>query len=334
MTQTPTRPRRPLPHAGDPSRDSYSADDERRAGTAESQKLLSSVYGSPDVYSLQNRGGSQSAADKLLEVAEGASRAGKRDQAALLAVVGMTPEYSEVQPAIDKEKAKADAARRRYGSVPEPIKREIKRLREQTLGFNEAMKEYLDTHSSQSLDYVSGFLVGAYRGIMRTEGHDARPTPDVTGEILRTARGMRGELAAEQILGKFEDVDIHYHLTDNTEVRRKLDAQGTDYMITVTVLGQAFDLAVDIKSSREATIERDRDANGELHEYTIPGKLWCQFTDADFIRHTSRVDSSTILRKALPMQDALINQICLQYPGRLEALCKTQGITLDDIDIN
>ena len=34
------------------------------------------------------------------------------------------------------------------------------------------------------------------------------------------------------------------------------------------------------------------------------------------------------------MEDALINQICLRYPGKLEALAAKHGDTIDDVHID
>ena len=34
------------------------------------------------------------------------------------------------------------------------------------------------------------------------------------------------------------------------------------------------------------------------------------------------------------MEDALINQICLQYPGELEVLAAKHGDTIDDVHID
>lgn len=322
MMQTPKLP----PHAGYPGKPEYNAATERKRGLEAARTLLGPVYRQPDVYSQQNTGGSISAADQLLSAGEGAATVGKRDQASLLIAVGRVPEFAEAQQRLDIARAKARDEKQRFGVVSQETKRAIKTNRELALGFNESLKDYLDLHSSESLDYVAGLMAGSYKLMMSAEGNESRVGAEVMGEVYNTARGMRGELVAEQILGRFEDVEIHYHITDDEAMRRRLDAAGTDYMITVTLYGRAFDLAVDIKANKRSTVDDDG--------YDLPGKLWSQCEDSDFDGNTSRIDGRKLGHKYLPMQDALIEQIRLQCPNELEALAKSNGDELTDIYIN
>ena len=127
---------------------------------------------------------------------------------------------------------------------------------------------------------------------------------------------------------------FNYNLTDDETVRRRLDAAGTDYLISVTLLNHTFDLAVDIKANRRSTVEEASDEHGVVREYDIPGKLWNQCDDQDFEGNTSRIDARKLGHKSLPMQRALISQIRMQYPGELEKLCEAQGLTLDELFID
>ncbi len=325
MTQTSTL----APHAGYPGKQEYNAVAERKRGFESARALLTPVYQHPDVYSVHNQAGSVSAADQLQLASEAALKQGLRDESSLLLAVGRVPEFAEAQACLDIARAKARTQKERHGYVSPSTKQEIRSNRELALGFNEALKDYLDLHSSESLDFVAGRMAGAYKMMMAAEGSESRVGAEVLGEIYNTARGMRAELVAEQILGRFDDVEIHYHLTDNEKVRRKLDAAGTDYIITVTLYGRPFDLAVDIKANRRSTVEAEDGV-----EYPLPGKLWNQCEDSDYVGNSSRVDTRKLGHKYIPMQTALINQVCLQYPGELEALAAAHNETLDDIYIN
>lgn len=329
-----TRKQTLAPHAGYPGKQDYNPAEERRHGLESARALLAPIYRQSDIYSKQNPGGTTSAADQLLAAGEAAAANGQRDQSSLLLSVGRVPEFAEAQRRLDIARAKARDEKQRRGAVTPETRNTIKKNRELALGFNESIKDYLDLHSGESLDYVAGLMAGSYKLMMGAEGNESRVGAEVMGEVYNTARGMRGELVAEQILGRFEDVEIHYHLTDDETVRRRLDAAGTDYLISVTLLDHTFDLALDIKANRRSTVEEAPGEDGIIREYDIPGKLWNQCDDQDFEGNTSRIDARKLGHKYLPMQDALISQIRMQYPGELEKLCEAQGLTLDDLFIN
>lgn len=299
---------------------------ERRRGLEAARILLAPIYAQPDVRSKRNPHGIESAADQLLAAGKAAKIARKPYQSSLLTTVGSVPEFAEAQQRLDIARADARTEDMRYGHALPETKRAIRASRELALGFNGSLKNYQDLHSDQSLEYISSLLAGSYTTMMKAEGHTPRVGKEVYGEIYNTARGMRGELAAEQILGNFENVEIQYHLADDEKVRRWLDAKGTDYKISVTVYDNTFDLAVDIKVNETSTVDEYGDP--------LPGKLWNQCRDSDFVNNTSRIDNERIGYKAIPMQAALINQICLQHPGELEKLAEAHGETLDDIYID
>lgn len=326
MTQTSTRPQLAA-HAGDPTRSEYNAEEERKLGAARAVSLLARVYETPDVWSVRNPNATVSAEDRILHIAERAEQQGKHDEAAYLRLIGMAPEYVETQTELTKQRALADREYERTRHVNPSKRREIARLRDNILPYNEVVKAYIDTHQKESIDQVGGMISGAYRTMMHAEGHPTVPHPDIIGDAMSTVRGMRAELAAERLLGRFvEDVDIQYHLIDDEVKRRALEGEHVDYRLTVTLLDHAFVINVDIKASRSKTAN----ANG----YDRKGLLWGQFENTDFIDNTTALRPGTLNSKLLGMQDALINQICLQHPGKLEKLCEQNAITLDDIDIN
>lgn len=325
MTQTSTRPRLAA-HAGDPTRSEYNAEEERKLGTARANNLLSRVYDAPDVWSVRNPNASDSAEDRLLHIAEYTVQQGKHNEAAYLRLIGMAPEYVATQKELTAARALADREYHLTGRVGSSLKLEISSLRDNILPYNEVVKAYLDTHPNDSIDMVSGMISGAYRIMMKQEGQKAEPASGVLSDAIGIVHGMRAELATERLLGRFDDVDIQYHLIDDEVKRRALEGAHVDYRLTVTLLGHPFVIDVDIKANQTKTV----DADG----YDRKGLLWSRFESTDFIGNTTAIRLGTINSKLLGMQDALINQICLQHPGKLEKLCEQNAITLDDIDIN
>lgn len=197
--------------------------------------------------------------------------------------------------------------------------------REKVFAFDESVKEFLNRHPDESIDYVSGFALTSYQVLPK----DQQPLPikDAHDKIHAIARGMRAELATEKILGLFtEDVDFNYDLEDNKAVRRNLDAKGVDYVLDVTALGQVFQIGVDIKANFNKTIDSDG--------YAIPGKLWCQCGDEDFVHNSTKISPRALYPKLDSMRRALLVQIQCQYPGQLEDLCAQEGIEIDDIELN
>jgi len=305
----------------------YSAPQEHRRGQEAAARLLYSIYQVETVRSPHNPEGTVSAADQLLHVARQADKKGHHSDASMLRTVGQAPAYAQNQQRLNQARAQANEEDTRFGRATPQTRREIRELREEIFDYNATIKEYLDLHPNESLDYVAGFATAGYQSLSTAEGTSQLPARTVFSDIYNTARGMRGELAVEQILGMFrDDVEIYYHLTDNEAMRRKLDAAGTDCIIGVTILGHTFDLALDIKVNKQKTIDSEGNP--------LTGKLWTHCDDSDFPGNTVRVDARRINYKIRPMQDALIDQILLQYPGELEALCRREGLTLDDLDIN
>lgn len=310
-----------------PANGEYSAPQEHRRGQEAAARLLYRIYQVDDVRSPLNPAGSVSAVDQLLSVAHQADKEGHHTDASMLRTVGQAPAYADNQQRLNQARAQASEEDTRFGRATPETRREIRELREEIFDYNATIKDYLDYHPTESLDYVASFATAGYRALSAAEGTTPLPAQTVFSDVYNTARGMRGELAAEQILGKFkEDVEIYYRLTDNEAMRRKLDASGTDYIIGVTLLGHTFDVAVDIKVNKQKTVDTDGNP--------LAGKLWTHCDDSDFPGNTVRIDARRINYKVRPMQDALIDQILLQYPGELEALCKREGLTLDDLDIN
>ena len=204
-------------------------------------------------------------------------------------------------------------------------RKEREALRSQVFPFNEAVKEFLNQYPDEPLEYVASLADTSHKVAARNAGKSSRE--DSYNRIYAVAVGMRAELAAESILGRFvEDVDFHYDESDNLELRRKLDEKGVDYIIDVTALGKTFELGVDIKSNINNTIDEDG--------YALPGKLWCQFNSQDFVNNSTRVRTRSLYSKVDSMRRDLLTQIRYQYPGKLEALCDEHNEDIDDIDLN
>jgi hypothetical protein len=299
---------------------------EKIAGIQASDRLLAPFYRSEDTYSTDHPDGTYTVKGQFIDFADRAQDAGDFAQESLLRTVALAPEFVECQVGLNKARADARREKRVRDRVLPATRSRISSLRERVFDFNASLKQYRDTHPEDSMTRTVAMLTRSYRTMMVKEGHPTVPTPDVESSFIEVARGMRAELAVEEILGTFEDVEIHYAYNDDETARRKLETEGTDYVIDVTVLGRTFPLHIDVKAGESAT----RDDQDE----PIVGKLWSQCVDSDFSGGGTRPDPRRIGHKSLPMQDALILQIQLQYPGELEMMCDARGETLDDIDIN
>ena len=319
MTSKQTKSVR-TPGYHDPSAPSSSpealAAHEKHLGIEKADALLSRVYQS----------GTTDASATLLDAASTASERGRLREASLYSVIALTPEFVTTQRSIDIARATAREQKRRYGTIPAVTRQTMHDLRSQLFPFNAALKEYLDFNADTSLAQTTAMLARSYRVMSQKQQVQPRPAVEVTHELSCVASGMRAELAAEQILGNFEDIEIHYYLQDDETQRQYLETKGTDYVITATVLGKPFELAIDIKARQSDTLDETGNP--------LRGKLWSQCQDSDYINGSSRIDPRKIGRTYLPMQRALITQITLQYPGELEALCRKHGTTPEEIDIN
>lgn len=301
----------------------------RQQGIESAKKLLGEVYRDPETRSIRNPKGIRSGSEQLKLAGESALEAGKPGEAAFLSSVGCITDFIDAQEQLIKARAKARQERRdhRLRSVSGKTKRQINYSRQEVLNYNEILKERLDLNPEAPLDFVAGQLAASYKIMKTLNGEQPHDGARVLKYVLGAARGMRGELSAEEILGRYGNIIIHYHLTDNPEVRRKLDAAGTDYLLTISLYGHDFDLPVDIKANRNKTV----DDKGRA----IPGKLWNQcIEEVDYPNNAARLDPKRLSSKYGPMEDALINQICLQYPGELEVLAAKHGDTIDDVHID
>ena len=298
----------------------------RQQGIESARKLLGEVYRDSETRSIRNPEGIRSGAEQLQLAGEAALEAGKPGEAAFLLSVGYVTDSVDAQEQLIEARIKAKRERQNHRHVSGKTKDQINYSRQKVLSYNEILKERLDLNPKTPLDFVAGQLTASYKIMKTLNGEKPQDGARVFKHVLGAARGMRGELSAEEIIGKYEGVEIHYHLADNPEVRRKLDAAGTDYLLTVSLYGHEFDLPVDIKANRRKTV----DDKGR----TIPGKLWNQcIEEVDYPNNAARLDPKRLSSKYGPMEDALINQICLQYPGELEALAAKHGDTIDDVHI-
>lgn len=298
----------------------------RQQGIESAKKLLGGVYLDSETRSISNPKGIRSGAEQLQLAGEAALKAGKPGESAFLLSVGYVTDFIDAQKQLIEARAKAKRERQNHRHVSGRTKDRINHNLQEVLEYNEILKGRLDLNPEAPLDFVAGQLAASYKIMKTLDGEEPCEGAWVMHRLLDTARGMRGELAAEQILGKYEDIEIHYHLTDNPEARRKLDAAGTDYLLTVSLYGHNFDLPVDIKANRLKTVDKEGRA--------IPGKLWNQCIEVDYPNNAARLDPKRLSSKYGPMEDALINQICLQHPGKLEALAAKHGDTIDDVHID
>ena len=298
----------------------------RQQGIESAKKLLGRVYLDSDTHPISNPKGVRSGAEQLKIAGEAALEAGKPGEAAFLLSVGYVTDFVDAQEQLIEARAKAKRERQNHRHASGKTEGQINYNLQKVLEYNEILKERLDLNPEAPLDFVAGQLTAAYKIMKTFDGKKPQDGARVLKYVLGAARGMRGELSAEEILGRYEGVEIHYHLTDNPEVRRKLDAAGTDYLLTVSLYGHNFDLPVDIKANRRKTV----DDKGRA----IPGKLWNQcIEEVDYPNNAARLDPKRLSSKYGPMEDALINQICLQHPGKLEALAAEHGDTIDDVHI-
>lgn len=297
----------------------------RQQGIESAKKLLGEVYLDSETRYIRNPKGIRSGAEQLQLAGEAALEAGKPGEAAFLLSVGYVTDFVDAQEQLIEARTKAKRERQNHRHVSGKTKDQINYSRQKVLSYNEILKERLDLNPKTPLDFVAGQLAASYKIMKTLNGEKPQDGARVFKHVLGAARGMRGELSAEEIIGKYEGVEIHYHLTDNPEVRRKLDAAGTDYLLTVSLYGHEFDLPVDVKANRDKTVD---------DKGPIPGKLWNQcIEEVDYPNNAARLDPKRLSSKYGPMEDALINQICLQHPGRLEALAAKHGDTIDDVHI-
>ena len=304
----------------------YRSNEYRQQGIESAKKLLGRVYLGSETRSIRSPKGIRSGAEQLQLAGEAALKAGKPGEAAFLLSVGHVTDFVDAQEQLIEARAKAERERQNNRHVSGRTKGRIDHNLQKVLNYNEILKERLDLNPETPLDFVAGQLAASYKIMKTLNGEKPHDGERVLKYVLGAARGMRGELSAEEILGRYENIEIHYHLTDNPEVRRKLDAAGTDYLLTVSLYGHEFDLPVDVKANRRKTV----DDKGRA----IPGKLWNQcIEEVDYPNNAARIDPKRLSSKYGPMEDALINQICLQHPGKLEALAAKHGDTIDDVRI-
>lgn len=297
----------------------------RQQGIESAKKLLGRVYLDSETRSIRSPKGIRSGAEQLQLAGEAALKAGKPGEAAFLLSVGHVTDFVDAQEQLIEARAKAERERQNHRHVSGRTKGRIDHNLQKVLEYNEILKERLDLNPKTPLDFVAGQLAASYKIMKTLNGEKPHDAEEVLRYLTDATRGMRGELSAEEILGRYENIIIHYHLTDNPEVRRKLDAAGTDYLLTISLYGHNFDLPVDIKANRRKTVD---------DKGPIPGKLWNQcIEEVDYPNNAVRLDPKRLSSKYGPMEDALINQICLQHPGKLEALAAKHGDTIDDVHI-
>ena len=298
----------------------------RQQGIESAKKLLGRVYLDSETRSIRSPKGIRSGAEQLQLAGEAALKAGKPGEAAFLLAVGHVTDFVDAQEQLIEARAKAKRERQNHRHVSGKTKDQINYSRQKVLSYNEILKERLDLNPKTPLDFVAGQLAASYKIMKTLNGEKPHDAEEVLRYLTDATRGMRGEISAEEILGRYENIIIHYHLTDNPEVRRKLDAAGTDYLLTISLYGHNFDLPVDIKANRRKTVD---------DKGPIPSKLWNQcIEEVDYPNNAVRLDPKRLSSKYGPMEDALINQICLRYPGKLEALAAKHGDTIDDVHID
>lgn len=278
----------------------YSANQERMRGQKDALAILR-LYPTPE---------------DLRQEARLAEKNKQYKEASVFRLLAEAPSFVDNQAQMDELNSRGNLYGRQFKKKND--------LRAKLFPYNEATREYLNQHPNEPLEYVTSFANASY--LVATQRNGIRPVQGSIDAFTAAARGMRAELAVEAILGHFtENVDFDYDQIEDPKTRRQLDANGVDLILDVTALGKIFTIGVDIKANRKSTVNSA--------DHTIPGKLWSQCRDSDFINNSSRLSNGALYSKIESMRRALLEQIILQHPGQLEQLSNEQAVPLDDIPI-
>lgn len=303
-------------HSHLPTQSSYSPERAARDGLEAAAHILKPLYESDDITS-----GTHTPSELLAIMAEAAAERGDIVETTKLRCLAESADY------LIAGKARANAkdhitVSERAGEKPETaILNEYYASREALLSGNEAIKAYLAAHPTEPIDQLQNMVWTAGNVNAREEyGFDATDLTD-NATLLQQIRGMRGELSFEQILGKFEDAIVR-EVPADTESRRNADKHGIDYVIDVYVqpINELFTLELDVKNNAQFAF--DEDTGGP-----IPGKIWNQCAAGDYIDNSATLAPGAVMRKAIPMQQAVIQQIGLIHGAKLAAACEKAGVT-------
>lgn len=303
-------------HSHLPVKSTYSPEQAARNGVDAAAHILQPLYKHDDITS-----GTYSPSELLAAMARAAHEQGSTPEATSLRCLAESADYVIAYKQRQVSRGHMMLAER-YGEEPqESLVAAYYEAREALLSGNEAIKEYLAVHPSEPIETLHSMMWTAATINAKEEyGFDLNAMEVDEIGLLQNIRGMRGELSFEQILNKFEDVTIHDAPAD-PEARRTADKRGIDYVIDVYVqpINELFTLELDIKNNPQFTMDEE---TGK----PIPGKIWNQCANGDYLDNSATLAPGTVMRKAIPMQRAVIQQIQLIHEAKLAAACKKTGV--------
>lgn len=164
---------------------------------------------------------------------------------------------------------------------------------EEVIEFNHSLRNMIDNEPKLTFNQVSNFLVNMYTASNKGRFTDIREWEQnrnkFTQEIEGALRGMRAEIAAEQIIGTMDDVEY------DTEVTVDEELNGIDGFVTM----RGVEFPVDIKSS-QAAMEKARQRSHN------PEKIIASCVQSsDFQNDTFRLPPETALKKQPHMRAQL-----------------------------
>lgn len=293
-----------------------------REGKDSAARTLTRLYQHPDVVN-----GTAYATELLANAAAHAREKGNYSEAAQLRCLAESTDYLLADISLSTATSTVETADRYGEEADEYLGTEIAECKEALLSGNEAIKEYLATHPDEPIEHLLEMMWTAAHIHAEAEYGMTIPEQVDKNSLLLRIRGMRGELSFEQILAKFEGITVHDTPTDTAE-RRSADKRGIDYVIDVIVqpINEQFTIWLDVKNNPQFTFDGDNNP--------IPGKIWNQCANTDYVNNSTTLDPSIVMYKAEPMQKALIAQLSLLRPAQLRAACKKHGIAPDDLYID
>ena len=158
---------------------------------------------------------------------------------------------------------------------------------EKVTAFNHALKEMIDSNPRLGFNEVVSFLRN-----MNQQIHGRHNDRHFEHEIRGVLEGMRHEIAAEQIIGQLENVDV-----DHVSIEEDLD--GGDLMVSVD---NSPWTPIDIKASYLTAERAKQKARDTGHDDS--GIIWSQLNDEDFnggfrISYDKAAEKAPLLEAAL-----------------------------------
>lgn len=186
------------------------------------------------------------------------------------------------------------------GSIREQRIPHLKKIIE----FNHAVKDLIDSTPSLEFDGVVNFITDMYSAShdrdWKTDTERKETIDWFHNEVRYRLAGMRHEIAAEQIIGTLDNIEIIYNDDATIEELVQDDIDGVD----VRVKAIDLKLGLDIKGSRTG-VEKKRAGNSDTAHLAI----WSQLHDNDFIQNGKngfRISPAKAAEKAKGMRTAIL----------------------------